>query len=420
MKALTEPRRALLGAAMVLLIATAAHADRIVIDGTVHDNVLVYESGTRYFVAIPETGETLNIEKELVDPGQVHIIRGRKARRVLEEAWKKSVAGNQPAGEAKAPAARKKHSGVTVARPVKPTPPEMPVVPRPERPAVAPRPARDPRAPRPFYGDKKPGGVTVLSNVAPGSKQPRSVFVNREGTVLFTSFPERYRAHGQYAEVVLHFDRIEVPSRFASATPFTSKDIDEIVRHYAGFHGLDPNLVFAVIRQESNFNPHAKSHAGACGLMQLMPGTAADMGVSDIFDPAQNIAGGTQYLALMLDLFDRDLELALAAYNAGPGNVKKHGGIPPFAETKDYVKRVRSHYLAYGGGAHFDYKPGTGPVPALASADSGAPFTVELANGWTQPAEEVAESESAFFVTYKGRVTQVRKGLVKVIRGRDS
>jgi len=103
---------------------------------------------------------------------------------------------------------------------------------------------------------------------------------------------------------------------------------------------LKPELIRAVIRAESNFDPKAVSPKGAAGLMQLVDTTAADMGVKDRFDPEENVMGGAKYLRKMLDRFDGDLKLALAAYNAGPENVKKHDGIPPFAETIKYVDKV--------------------------------------------------------------------------------
>ncbi len=105
-------------------------------------------------------------------------------------------------------------------------------------------------------------------------------------------------------------------------------------------YGLPESLIYAVIQMESGGDSRALSAAGAAGLMQLMPGTARDMGVKDIYDPRENIFGGSRYLKMMMERFEGDLELALAGYNAGPGNVEKYAGVPPFSETKNFVDKT--------------------------------------------------------------------------------
>lgn len=118
---------------------------------------------------------------------------------------------------------------------------------------------------------------------------------------------------------------------------------NDVIKQAAQIYKLPENLIKSVIKQESNFTNTVVSKAGAAGLMQLMPGTARLLGVTDSFDPEQNIMGGAKYIRQMLDQFG-NVELALAAYNAGPGNVKKYGGIPPFKETQQYVTKVLSYY----------------------------------------------------------------------------
>jgi len=127
-----------------------------------------------------------------------------------------------------------------------------------------------------------------------------------------------------------------------SSSELTS--FDDLFQLYANKYGVDSDLAKAVAKAESDFNPQALSSTGAQGIMQLMPETAKSLGVDDPFNPEKNIAGGIRYLRGMLDKFGGNTELALAAYNAGSGNVEKYGGIPPFSETKNYIKAVQKYY----------------------------------------------------------------------------
>lgn len=121
--------------------------------------------------------------------------------------------------------------------------------------------------------------------------------------------------------------------------------IENIVKDISAKYNIDHRLVLSIIKQESGFNPNAISSAGAQGLMQLMPTTAKGLGVKNSFDPVQNVEGGVKFLKRLLDKYNGNLVLALAAYNSGTGNVNKYGGVPPFKETQNYVKKILSNYL---------------------------------------------------------------------------
>jgi soluble lytic murein transglycosylase len=154
-------------------------------------------------------------------------------------------------------------------------------------------------------------------------------------------------------EGVTHITNVPTSSKYKWVMKETDSDpkevdsLEEIINSASEKWGVDPVLVKAVIRAESNFNPDAVSRAGARGLMQLMPETARLMGVKNINDPAENVEGGVRYLKKLLKSFHWDVTLALAAYNAGEAAVRKYGGIPPFTETVNFVKRVLSNWKSY-------------------------------------------------------------------------
>jgi len=194
------------------------------------------------------------------------------------------------------------------------------------------------------YKFKDADGNILFTNVVDGRQRPRG---------------DDFRQYSQLEKVTWYADtNVHKYSNWgdseAAVRPSFSKmrnAFDSIIQEAASAYGVDHGLVKAVIHTESGFNPKAKSPPGARGLMQLMPATAKRFDVADSYDPRQNIHGGTKYLSYLLDRF-QNLELALAAYNAGEGNVDKYKGIPPFAETQDYVRRVISRYRKlYGGEA---------------------------------------------------------------------
>ncbi|MDP2167739.1 MAG: lytic transglycosylase domain-containing protein [Thermodesulfovibrionales bacterium] len=179
---------------------------------------------------------------------------------------------------------------------------------------------------------------------------------------LFLAVPAAYAEIYSYADetgVVFYSDtprgrggRVVRPSGKRESMDNASRVLD-MIKEAGSKYSLDPSLIHAVITTESNFNPYAISRKGAMGLMQLMPATAATLGVINPFHPEQNIDGGVRYLKYLIERFGGNLTLALAAYNCGPEHVAKYGAVPPIKETRDYVKRVLSLY---------DGNPGSPPV----------------------------------------------------------
>jgi soluble lytic murein transglycosylase-like protein len=171
------------------------------------------------------------------------------------------------------------------------------------------------------------------------------VYKDKEGVLTFTNVP----SHGGYRRVIRESNGQLSGALDSSNNSGSYTSYDEVIRSASDRHNIDADLIRAVIKVESDFNSVARSNKGAMGLMQLMPDTARLHKVMDVFDPTDNIEGGVRHLKLLLSRYQGDLELSLAAYNAGIKAVEKYGGIPPFSETKEYVRRVLSFYQTYRG-----------------------------------------------------------------------
>ncbi|HTU82596.1 MAG TPA: lytic transglycosylase domain-containing protein [Candidatus Acidoferrales bacterium] len=167
----------------------------------------------------------------------------------------------------------------------------------------------------------------------------------RIAQITGTGVPDAGPATGQPFGAMVQA-ALDQPAPISSA-PAAPAEIDRLIDSNSAAWNVDPALVKAIVANESGFDSQATSSAGAQGLMQLMPETAAGLGVTDAYDPAQNVWGGTRYIRGLLDRFGGNVPLAVAAYNAGPGAVEKYGGVPPYAETQNYVQNVLASYDKY-------------------------------------------------------------------------
>jgi len=213
------------------------------------------------------------------------------------------------------------------------------------------------------YRDSRDAGVAAMAQAlaaaapAGGRVLRGAVYrvVHADGSVEYTNVPPAGRA----AHATMLFTYIATCAACSlrstidwARVPLHLAEYADAIRTASARYGVDPAFLRAVIHAESAFNPHALSAKGAQGLMQLMPGTAGDMGVADAFDADDNILGGARYLALLLKAFDGNARLAAAAYNAGPAAVQRYHGVPPYAETEVYVRRVGELYKRYGRELH--------------------------------------------------------------------
>ena len=183
--------------------------------------------------------------------------------------------------------------------------------------------------------------LCILSGIVSTGRSAADVFVykDKQGVLVFTNVP----THQGFRRVIR--ESSGQPESFSSANGY-----ENVIQSASERYLLDADLIRAVIKAESNFNSSARSNKGAMGLMQLMPETARLHNVIDAYDPIGNIDGGVRHLRMLLERYQGDLRLSLAAYNAGSQAVDRHGGIPPFAETKDYVRLVLQYYDTYRDG----------------------------------------------------------------------
>ena len=419
------PKTALL-VALISAPVSFALADSITVDGKTYEDVYVRQTLSGYDILIPGDGTEVCIPGDHVKKRDVHISKDADLRWDLLRTW----LANRRARKARDAARSRSDDGATADDGSPAGPPALEPPAMQEREESAPPPVhitggtkrgrRKRLSEFKAYSDKD--GLTMLTNrpdkYREGAAPP--AFRDRNGVLLLTTDPDKYRGKADFVEFTASFDIIEIPERFrvsAATAPAAGRNIAEYVSHYAKVYALDESLIYAVIRAESNFDEGAVSRAGARGLMQLMPGTAAEMGVTNIFDPAQNIAGGTQYLAKMLEMFDNDVRLALAAYNAGPANVLKHRGVPPFKETRDYVATVQRFAREYAQGTRhptttrrtgrlaFDYLP---------EAEEAA-YVIEFSNGLTERATAIKKSGNYYYVDFEGSVHRVRASDVRRI-----
>ena len=383
----------------VLLTPVGAAADSIVIDGVRHNDIHVSIGSSMYYIQDPADGSLVSIPKSRVSESNITFTVDPEKRRKLREAWKQQR-DRRAAGLPMTISYEDWHKEVEKDLP-------------PQETAKSTIELISPMWRDGIHAEQSDDGVVHFSNQTASKRAPtsgRKMFLGRDGVAIMTNTPSEFTGKNEYIEVVIHYDPIDVPSQFREKKTRSTKQnvptsFDDIVAYYARYYGIERDLIYAVIKAESNGNPYAVSPAGARGLMQLMPGTASDMGVNDIFDPAENIAGGTQYLSKLLVLYKGNVTLTLAGYNAGPGNVKKYGGVPPFKETQEYVRRVQQYQRQFkrGGLPQFDIASAKPVKKGYLPKTTGKYYEILLYNGLTVRAEKVAHDNGRYIYMYEGR-----------------
>ena len=263
-------------------------------------------------------------------------------------------------------------------------------------------------------------GCMTISFMALDCHAGQTIYQLRDsnGTTLLTNKQSRYSNLKVEKKTYYPDSNIHSYSNWgaseSSVLPSYSRNknaFDHIIRQAAQTHGVSEGLIKAVMHTESGFNVNARSPVGAQGLMQLMPATARRFNVSNAYDPQQNINAGAKYLAWLMKRFNGNTSLALAGYNAGEGNVQKYGGIPPFRETQDYVRRVSSRYSnLYAGGINISAGSNSTPANAQVIAqsahyDADSSPSTQLSVSRSAPSRQIILAADGSFTDAPGSYT---------------
>jgi soluble lytic murein transglycosylase-like protein len=202
---------------------------------------------------------------------------------------------------------------------------------------------------RGWYRSLKIVGVLLLAGMGPGSMLHAEIYkyTDEDGMVNYTNIKPANQRNVKTFSFPCYVSDPKCQQLDWERIPLNRQAFSDVIQASAEVFTIDESLIRAIIHAESAYQPEALSPQGAQGLMQLMPATQKELQIENVFDPVSNIEGGTRYLAGLMKEFDQNIELAAAAYNAGPGAVRKYGGIPPYKETREYVRRVKILYRRY-------------------------------------------------------------------------